>query len=395
MPDSRRRIQLLVVEDSLFFREALNKELSKNKDFNIVASASDPFEARYEIMLFDPDVMLLDINLPRMNGVEFIKRLMAQYPIPIVVMSSNAELISQAIRAGAMEGVEKPSQGRDIKAFVREVTAKIKLVAKSDTKGSQPADGEPQGESANWRGNAAVRGAWCGSGAVSRAAEEAGGKPQTKAGARQGHGETHAGAEPDAADLPANARATSKKIIAIGASTGGTDAIAAIMAALPAGIPGIVIVQHMPMEFTGMFASRLNGMCKFPVREAKTGDRILTGTAFVAPGNLHLKVVKNTDAFTIMTQKGEKVSGHCPSVDVLFESVAACAGAKAIGVILTGMGNDGADGLLRMRLAGAPTIGQDERSCVVYGMPKVAYEKGAVLHQLPLGKIAAQIVALL
>jgi two-component system chemotaxis response regulator CheB len=184
-------------------------------------------------------------------------------------------------------------------------------------------------------------------------------------------------------------------VIAIGASTGGTDAIATVMAALPAGLPGILIVQHMPADFTGMFSQRLNAICAFPVWEAKTGDRVVPSCAMVAPGNYQFKLVKGPDGYSVMTYKGEKVSGHCPSVDVMFSSVAAEAGANAIGVILTGMGADGAKGLLAMRQAGAKTIGQDEQSCVVYGMPKVAYEKGAVLYQLPLKQIAGKIVSLL
>jgi len=190
-------------------------------------------------------------------------------------------------------------------------------------------------------------------------------------------------------------RKTGVDLIAIGASTGGTNAITDIITALPAGLPGIVIVQHMPEDFTAMFAGRLDTKCAIKVFEAKNGDKILPGTALVAPGSMHLRVVKNAESYSVSVKPGEKVSGHCPSVDVLFSSVAACAGSRAIGVILTGMGQDGANGLLEMRNAGAKTIGQDESSCVVYGMPKVAYDIGAVMYQLHIEKIALFLNSLL
>ena len=189
---------------------------------------------------------------------------------------------------------------------------------------------------------------------------------------------------------------TNIKIIAIGASTGGTDAIASIVSALPAGLPGILIVQHMPADFTGMFANRLNSICSFPVWEAKNGDKISPNTALVAPGELQLKVVRDADGGnSVNIYTGKKVSGHSPSVDVMFSSVAVAIGKYALGVILTGMGQDGAAGLLEMRRAGAVTIGQDEKSSIVYGMPKVAYDKGAVCYQMPLNQISAKIQSLL
>ena len=328
MPITSGRIKLLVVDDSYFFRNALSQELTKDMDFEVAGLASDPFEARDKIVQIDPDVMVLDINLPRMNGVEFIKRLMAQYPIPIIVMSSNRNFVSEAIAAGAVDGLEKPSgdDGRSLQDFIRELSIKIKSAS-----------------------------------------------PTRRAAFR----------------------ATTKSIIAIGASTGGTNAIADIMAALPPGLPGIVIVQHMPAEFTGMFANRLNMLCAFTVTEARNGDQVRPGTALVAPGDYQLRVVKNGDRLAVSLQRGEKVSGHCPSVDVMFSSVAESAGARAIGVLLTGMGQDGAHGLLSMKRSGARTIGQDEKSCIVYGMPKVAYDIGAVECQLPLNHIAGRVVSLL
>jgi two-component system chemotaxis response regulator CheB len=352
---------VLIVDDSMLFREALRRELSKEDDLEVVAVAVDPFEARDRIMEFDPDIMVSDINMPKMNGVDFIERLMPQYPIPTVVVSSNADFIAEALKAGALGGVEKPAAGqkRDFSAFARQVAAEIREAMTKDQRGSQ----ERQHEK----------------------------KPPRDAGA-PASGPAQA---PASASEPAQQYHGSVLAIAIGASTGGTDAIAAVMGALPAGLPGIVIVQHMPADFTGMFSARLNAICAFPVREARTGDRIAPGAALVAPGNFHMRAVRNPDgALSAAVVPGDKVSGHCPSVDVLLSSVAAAAGPNAIGVILTGMGHDGADGLLEMRRAGAPTIGQDEKSCVVYGMPKVAHDMGAVRYQLPLDRIAAKIVSL-
>ncbi|MDR1440343.1 MAG: chemotaxis-specific protein-glutamate methyltransferase CheB [Clostridiales bacterium] len=338
-------MRVLIVDDSMLFREALRRELSKEDDIDVVALAVDPFDARDMIMELDPDIMVSDINMPKMNGVDFIERLMPQYPLPTVVVSSNREYISAALKAGAAGGVEKPSagHGRGFSAFARQVAAEIRVAMKTDRRGArQQPDGAKQ--------------------------------PGDAQGARYGG---------------------SVLAIAIGASTGGTDAIADVVSALPAGLPGIVIVQHMPADFTGMFSGRLNSICAFPVREAKTGDRVTPGTALVAPGDFQMRVVKNPDgALSVAVAHGEKVSGHCPSVDVLFSSVASSAGQNAIGVILTGMGHDGADGMLEMKLAGAGTIGQDEKTCVVYGMPRAAYEKGAVRYQLPIGQIAAKIVSL-
>ena len=190
-------------------------------------------------------------------------------------------------------------------------------------------------------------------------------------------------------------RHTGKRVIAIGASTGGTEAIFRVLRDLPADLPCIVVVQHMPGEFTGMFADRLNAACAFPVREARNGDRVAPSAAFVAPGGFQLRVSRTSDALGLSVAPGGKVSGHCPSVDVLFSSVAASVGANAIGVILTGMGSDGANGLLEMRRAGAQTVGQDKATSIVYGMPKAAYDVGAVACQLPIGQIAEKIVSLL
>ena len=377
MAYNRRRIKILIVDDSLTFRNMLNMELSKESDFEVVAFASDPYEARQKIMLFDPDVMILDVILPKMDGVEFVNHLMSQYPIPVVVISSVREYIVKAICAGAIDGVEKPQGGsiRGMSVFVSELAEKIRYARTQDTRRDRM-EPEVSHEATRVRSVGRVNGA-------SRLGQYA--KPGLEA-ESSGH---------ENIAIAAPAKKTDVAIIAIGASTGGTNAIADIMMALPAGLPGIVIVQHMPADFTGMFANRLHTTCAMPVHEAKSGDRIQPGTALVAPGSYHFRVVRTGDMYSALIQPGDKVNGHCPSVDVMFTSVAENMGGKAIGVLLTGMGQDGAYGLLAMRKAGAKTIGQDEKSSVVYGMPKVAYDIGAVAYQLPLNQIASKIVALL
>ena len=354
MTDVRRRVRILIVDDSLTFRSMLSAELTKNKDFDVVAFASDPYEARYKLKYFNPDVMVLDIVMPKMDGVEFIRRLMASHPIPIVAVTSIKEYIGMAVQAGAIDGVMKPQSGGEsgIALFVAQLSEKIIAAGKHTARLKRKTDPD-----------AGIDG--------SRQEER---KSEVSAAA---------------------IRKTSVELIVIGASTGGTNAIADIMSELPPGLPGIVIVQHMPAEFTDMFAKRLNSSCAMSVYEARSGDKIIPGTALIAPGGFHLRIVKSADEYSALVQAGDKVNGHCPSVDVMFSSVAECAGGKAIGVLLTGMGSDGAKGLLEMKKAGAKTIGQDEASSIVYGMPKVAYEIGAVQHRVPLGQIAQQIISLL
>ena len=366
MTDIRRRVRILIVDDSLTFRTMLSAELSKKEDFEVVAFASDPYEAQHKLKFFNPDVMVLDIILPKMDGVEYVRRLMSQYPIPIVVISAINEYIGMAIKAGAIDGVVKPQSGEfGIARFVTQLADKIiiaskhtqRLKSKHDTDAFQASHNDSQYDSQRGAAEGAVK-----------------------------HG---------AASDATVVIKTDIDIIAIGASTGGTNAIAAIMSELPPGLPGIVIVQHMPADFTDMFAKRLDSSCAASVYEARSGDKILPGTALVAPGGYHFKLSKSGKVYTGLIQSGEKVNGHCPSVDVMFSSVAEHAGNRAIGVLLTGMGGDGAKGLLEMKKAGAKTIGQDEGSSVVYGMPKVAHDIGAVERQVPLGQIAARIVSLL
>ncbi len=338
-----RKIRVLVVEDSLVFRELLVKNLNADPAIEVIAAARDPFEARDAILEHKPDVMTLDLELPRMGGLDFLRKLMPQYPIPVVVISSLSEKVFDALNAGAVDFVAKPSGATrsQLEAFVRnELPVKIKVASIAKV--------------SKWKKNPI---------------EEPGKIP--------------GGANKDL-------------IVAIGSSTGGTEAIARVLREFGSDIPGIVIVQHMPPKFTEMYANRLNSECRICVKEAKTGDIVKPGHAFVAPGgDAHMEITRVNGAYQIVIKKAPKVNGHCPSVDVLFNSVAKTAGDKAVGIILTGMGGDGAKGLLEMRNAGARTIGQDESSCVVYGMPKVAYELGAVEYQEKLPDIAKRTYSLL
>lgn len=338
-----RQIKVLVVEDSLLFRELLVQNLSADPAIKVVAAANDPFEARDAILKYNPDVMTLDIELPRMNGIEFLQKLMPQHPLPVVVISSLSEKVFDALNAGAVDFVAKPqgANREQLENFIRkDLLVKIKVASIAKV--------------SSWKKEPIV---------VPEHPLSAMGK-----------------------DL----------ILAIGASTGGTEAIATVLKEFGPDIPGTVIVQHMPPKFTEMYANRLNEKCNLLVKEAKTGDTLSLGKVLIAPGgDCHMNVVKVNGVYQVVIKPGPKVNGHSPSVDVLFDSVAEVAGNRAVGIILTGMGGDGAKGLLKMRNAGARTIGQDESSCVVYGMPKVAYDLGAVEYQEKLDDIAKRTYSIL
>ena len=337
-------IKVLVVEDSIVFRELLVQNLSRDPAIRVVGTARDPYEARDAILALKPDVMTLDVELPRMNGIEFLRKLIPQYPLPVVVISSLSDKVFDAMSAGAVDFVAKPavSSRKQLEDFIKnELLVKIKI-----------ASGAKIGNIKR---------------TVMMNQEEQ--RPSVKRG---------------------------NLIVAIGASTGGTEATSAVVRQYGPDIPGIVCVQHMPPGFTQMYAKRLDNECRFQVKEAETGDRVLPGRMLIAPGgDRHMHLVKVGTGYQVEIKAGPKVNGHCPSVDVLFDSVAKAAGADALGIILTGMGGDGAKGLLAMRKAGARTIGQDESTCVVYGMPKVAYDLGAVEYQEKLGDIAARTYAVL
>ena len=338
-----RQIKVLVVEDSLVFRELMVRNLNKDPAIQVVAAVRDPFEARDALLEYKPDVMTLDIELPRMNGIDFLRMLMPQYPIPVVVVSSASDKVFDALNAGAVEFVEKPSatDRSQIEAFVKnELPVKIKIASIARI------------------------------GTIKKA-------PMTMS-------KQHVALE------------NREMIVAIGASTGGTEAIASVIKEFGTDIPGVVIVQHMPAGFTGMYAKRLNDECRVHVKEAQTGDMVLPGQVLLAPGGAaHMQLVHMNGGYQVVCKKAPKVNGHCPSVDVLFHSVAEVAGNRSLGIILTGMGGDGAKGLLAMRQAGARTIGQDESTCVVYGMPKVAYELGAVEYQEKLADIPKRTYSIL
>lgn len=336
---SGKKIRLLIVDDSALFRGILSKEISKDPDIEVVAAAKDPFDARDKIVEFEPDVMVCDVVMPKMDGIEFIRRLLPQYPLRVVVVSSVSEAVLDAMNAGAVDFVAKPDMSAGISraSFFADLIEKIKVASKANI--SLP----------------------------------------------KSRGTT-------ARNMVAANPVESNKLIAIGASTGGTEAIFSVLRVLPRDTPGIVIVQHIPPVFSRMFAERLNNTTQLRVKEAQTGDYVEKGLVLIAPGDRHMRVKKLGDRYKAELFEGEKRNGHCPSVDILFESVASACGSAAVGVILTGMGEDGARGLLAMRRRGARTIGQDERSSVVYGMPRAAYEMGAVEKQAALENIPQAIL---
>lgn len=332
-----KQIKVLVVDDSLLFRQMISRGLNGSKDIQVVATAGDPFQARDMILRFEPDVMTLDVEMPRMNGIDFLKKLMPQYPIPTVMVSSLNAAVFDALNAGAVDFVNKPvhSQPEDIANWVQEeLLAKIRIAA------------------------------------------------VVQVGQRQ---------RQPVKKVASHGREYHNKIVAIGASTGGTEAISDVVTHFHRDIPGTVIVQHMPPGFTAMYAERLNKECEAEVKEAEDGDLVERGKILLAPGDKQMRLMRTGDIYRVEVKPGAKVSGHCPSVDVLFESVAKAAASDGVGVILTGMGADGARGLLAMRRAGAKTIGQNEASCVVYGMPKVAYDIGAVEKQVSLENVASMV----
>lgn len=335
-----QQIKVLVVEDSMLFRNLLVQNLSRDPAICVVGAARDPFEARDMIIKYRPDVMTLDIELPRMDGIEFLRRLMPQYPIRVVMISSLSEKVFDAMNAGAVDFVAKPANATrsQIEEFMQtELPAKIKIAAAAKLKP----------------------------------------RPKTES--------------PVVNVTPVTRGDRGNLVIAIGASTGGTEAIAEVLKNFGPDIPGTVVVQHMPAGFTEMYANRLNERFCVRVKEAKNGDPVVPGQILIAPGgDAHMQLVRVNGEYQVVLKKAPRVNGHCPSVDMLFESVAKTAKDRAIGIILTGMGGDGAKGLLAMRRAGARTIGQDESTCVVYGMPKVAYELEAVEYQEKLENISGR-----
>ncbi|MBN1256929.1 MAG: chemotaxis response regulator protein-glutamate methylesterase [Planctomycetes bacterium] len=337
-------IRVLVVDDSPVVRRALTKELDSDPGIEVVGSAPDPYIARDKIINLKPDVITLDLEMPRMDGLTFLRKLMQFYPIPVVVVSSytqtGAKSTIDALESGAVDVMSKPgSSGEDSADFGMKLRDKVKAAAQVRIKKIRKAE-----------------------------------KTFSRAG---------------------KLNTISKKVVAIGASTGGTEALTQVLTYMPENAPPILIVQHMPPGFTAAFANRLNGLCAMEVLEAKNGMEVMPGRAIIAPGDQHLLLQPNGTEFIAKLKQGPLVCRHRPSVQVLFDSVAANAGKSALGVIMTGMGADGAEGLLHMREAGANTIAQNEESCIVYGMPKEAIELGAAEKIVPLDRIAFTILSLL
>ncbi|RPI28124.1 MAG: chemotaxis response regulator protein-glutamate methylesterase [Acidobacteria bacterium] len=338
-------VRVLIVDDSAVVRKVLSDELSKYRDIEVVGTAIDPYVARDKIVKLHPDVITLDVEMPRMDGLSFLSKLMKHYPTPVVIVSSlTPEGSASAIRAlqlGAVEVISKPGSRYSVPDVGRQLVRAIRIAVGARPSARFARDEEPA----------------------------------------------------KAVTPPLLPPSTNHRIIAIGASTGGTQAIESVLRGLPENCPGITVVQHMPEHFTATFAERLNEVCQMKVREARDGDRITNGLALVAPGNRHLIIQKDSGDYVVRVKEGAMVHHQRPSVDVLFYSVASTAGSRAIGVLLTGMGADGAKGLLAIREAGGTTIVQDEESCVVFGMPKEAIKVGAAMEVVPLQKIPQAILS--
>lgn len=347
------KIRVLTVDDSALMRQVLATLLSKDPEIEVVGSAPDPYIAREKIKSLNPDVITLDVEMPKMDGLTFLEKLMHGHPMPVVMVSSLTEAGCQttlrALELGAVDFITKPKI--DLREGMEEVAQDL----------------------------------------ISKVKAAAQAKVRSKGGGGRGE------AEPQASRVlsltSSSMIKTTDTIIAIGASTGGTEAVKEVLMALPPNTPPVLITQHMPERFTKTWADRMNTLCCISVKEAEDGDSVLPGHALVAPGSYHMTLVRSGARYSVRINQDPPVNRHRPSVDVLFDSVAQYAGANTIGVILTGMGGDGAKGMLSMKRAGAYTIAQDEASCVVFGMPKEAIKLGGVDKVLPLSEIPAAIVA--
>jgi two-component system chemotaxis response regulator CheB len=335
-------IKVLIVDDSALVRQILKSGLDKEPGIEVVGTAVDPYQARDLIVRFHPDVMTLDVEMPRMNGLEFLKKLIPQYPIPVIMVSSLTEQGSQvtmnALALGALDFVTKPKSNlkNGLQNMMYDLILKVKTAYENKN---------------NIKINLNL----------------------------------YKNIKNDSID---SLKHTTDKIVAIGSSTGGTEALAYLVKQFPENFPGMIIVQHMPAVFTASFAKRLDSISKMSVKEAEDRDRVIDGRILVAEGSKQLRVERTGGHYIVRVGESDLISGHCPSVDALFESVANHVGANAIGLTLTGMGKDGAEGMLKMKQRGAVNIAQDENSCVVYGMPKAAVDIGAIDYIVPLDRIA-------
>jgi two-component system chemotaxis response regulator CheB len=338
-----KKIRVLIVDDSAVVRQVFARELARDPEIEVIGAAPDPYVARNKIVELKPDVITLDIEMPRMDGITFLRKIMHHVPLPVIIVSSltqkGGELAMEALEAGAVDVMCKPGAAYSVGDMSVELVDKIKAAARV---------GPPL------RRNLPTR---------------------------------PAPIKPHAA-----LTRTTNKVVAIGSSTGGTEALVALLSTMPRNAPGIVIVQHMPEFFTRSFAERLNNISEMDVKEAEDGDHVLPGKVLLARGNYHMLLKRSGAQYMVQVKSGPLVTRHRPSVDVLFKSVARYAGRNAIGVIMTGMGGDGAQGVLEMKNNGAKTIAQDEASCVVFGMPKVAIELGGVDKVVPLDRIAQTIL---
>ncbi|MBW1800057.1 MAG: chemotaxis response regulator protein-glutamate methylesterase [Deltaproteobacteria bacterium] len=339
----KRDIRILIVDDSAIVRKVLSEELSREKGIEVIGTAPDPFIARDKIVRLKPDVITLDIEMPRMDGLTFLKKLMRHHPMPVIVVSSltrkGGTLAMEALSSGALEVISKPSASYSVGDMSLQLADKIRAVAHVNVEKAAPQN------------------------------EDKAALPRTEIATKA-------------------LTSTTNKILAIGASTGGTEAIKTVLTQMPYNAPGILVVQHMPAKFTASFAERLDGLCAIQVKEAEDGDSVVNGKALIAPGNFHMLLKRSGARYFVRVKNGPMVHHQRPSVDVLFKSVADYAGSNSVGVIMTGMGSDGADGLLKMREVGARTVAQDEKSCVVFGMPKEAIkleaaEKIVTLPDIP------------
>lgn len=382
------KINVMIVDDSAVVRHTLTRLFEESSEFEVVATAADPYIAAKKLTTVVPDVITLDIEMPRMDGLSFLRRLMKQHPLPVVICSSMAESGSAnaltALEYGAVEIVEKPKMGT--KEFLEESRVRVYDAVRA----AYEARFGLQKISGSTRGAATAE-----TGAPPRrvpAAPGAANPVERRASERDSQYTRHSAdvilPPPDGRRVPE----TTEKIVCIGASTGGTEALREVLESMPLNAPGIVIVQHMPEKFTAAFARRLDSLCEITVKEAENNDTVLTGRALIAPGNKHLLLRRSGARFFVEVRDGPLVSRHRPSVDVLFRSAAGAAGSNAIGVIMTGMGDDGARGMKEMHDAGAWTIAQDEASCVVYGMPQEAVKRDAVDKIVSLGRIAETVL---
>lgn len=340
-----KKIKVLVVDDSAVVRKVFREEISRENDMEVIGTAPDPYVARDKIVKLKPDVVTLDIEMPRMDGITFLRKLMKHYPLPVIIVSSltknGGKLAMEALSLGALEVMSKPSGAYSVGEMGVQLVDKIRAVARLKV--------SPKEES-SFKKNPQARSA-------SKALAE-----------------------------------TTNKIIAIGASTGGTEALKVVLTGMPPNAPGTLVVQHMPANFTTSFAERLNELSAMTVKEAKDGDSLINGVALLAPGNYHMLLKRSGARYYVQVKKGPLVHHQRPAVDVLFHSVADYAGSNAIGVILTGMGSDGALGLLKMKEAGARTVAQDEKSCVVFGMPKEAIKLSAADKVVPLNSVGKTVL---